>query len=82
MVEAGPPPVPVLRDRRGNDNGVLVLQDEVSIGRTNDIQAEAKAMARAADASIYSPELLARQYASRPIKVWSVTQQFNSLFTS
>lgn len=62
--------MPVLRDRRGNDNGVLVLQDEVSIGRTNDIQAEAKAMARAADASIYSPELLARQYASRPIKVW------------
>ncbi|XP_042491771.1 protein ACTIVITY OF BC1 COMPLEX KINASE 3, chloroplastic [Macadamia integrifolia] len=37
--------------------------------RTNDMQAEARAMARAANASVYSPELLALKYSSRPIKV-------------
>lgn len=35
----------------------------------DDMQAEAKAMARAASASIYSPELLATNYGSRPIMV-------------
>ncbi|GAB2300490.1 Protein ACTIVITY OF BC1 COMPLEX KINASE 3, chloroplastic [Dionaea muscipula] len=37
--------------------------------RADDIQAEAKAMERAADASVYSPELLAKRYGSRPFKV-------------
>ncbi|CAL5331914.1 unnamed protein product [Camellia sinensis] len=33
------------------------------------MQAEARAMARAANASVYSPELLSNNYGSRPIKV-------------
>lgn len=37
--------------------------------RADDIQAEAKAMARASNASVYSPDLLALKYASRPFKV-------------
>ncbi|KAL7261480.1 hypothetical protein ACSBR1_000013 [Camellia fascicularis] len=37
--------------------------------RTDDMQAEARAMARAANASAYSPELLSNNYGSRPIKV-------------
>ncbi|KAI8014124.1 hypothetical protein LOK49_LG05G03970 [Camellia lanceoleosa] len=37
--------------------------------RTDDMQAEARAMARAANASVYSPELLSNNYGSRPIKV-------------
>ncbi|KAH7510812.1 hypothetical protein FEM48_ZijujUnG0085300 [Ziziphus jujuba var. spinosa] len=37
--------------------------------RTEDLQAEARAMLRAANASLYSPELLAARYGSRPIKV-------------
>lgn len=37
--------------------------------RAEDMQAEARAMARAANASVYSPNLLAEAYGSRPIKV-------------
>lgn len=37
--------------------------------RADDMQAEAAAMARAADASVYSAELLSTKYGSRPIKV-------------
>ncbi|TQD83385.1 hypothetical protein C1H46_031030 [Malus baccata] len=37
--------------------------------RMNDLQAEARALARAANASIYSPELLVGKYGSRPVKV-------------
>lgn len=37
--------------------------------RTEDLQAEARAMARAANALSYSPELLSQKYGSRPIKV-------------
>lgn len=37
--------------------------------RADDIQAEAKAMARASNASVYCPDLLALKYASRPFKV-------------
>ncbi|GMI70171.1 ABC1-like kinase 3 [Hibiscus trionum] len=33
-----------------------------------DLQAEARAMARAANASVYSPELLANKYGSRPVQ--------------
>ncbi|XP_020573905.1 uncharacterized aarF domain-containing protein kinase At1g79600, chloroplastic [Phalaenopsis equestris] len=38
-----------------------------------DIQAEARAMSRAVNASVYSPELLAARYGSRPIKVFQRT---------
>lgn len=37
--------------------------------RTDDLQAEARAMSRAANATLYSPEILAVGYGSRPIKV-------------
>ncbi|PQM34610.1 putative aarF domain-containing protein kinase [Prunus yedoensis var. nudiflora] len=37
--------------------------------RTDDLQAEARAMARSANASVYSPQLLVGKYGSRPVKV-------------
>lgn len=37
--------------------------------RAEDLQAEARAMVRAAGATVYSPELLAARYGSRPFKV-------------
>ncbi|TYJ15716.1 hypothetical protein E1A91_A10G202500v1 [Gossypium mustelinum] len=57
LVEAGP---------RG-DGSPAALQ--VSRGDlAADLQAEARAMARAANASVYSPELLANKYGSRPVQ--------------
>jgi aarF domain-containing kinase len=35
----------------------------------DDLQAEARALGRAIDASIYSPELIARKHGSQPFKV-------------
>lgn len=35
----------------------------------DDLQAEARALGRAVDASIYSPELIARKHGSQPFKV-------------
>lgn len=56
-----------------NINGSVVTAQQVSVpsgrDRTEDMQAEARAMARAANASIYSPQLLSTKYGSRPIKV-------------
>ncbi|KAK9064000.1 hypothetical protein SSX86_017872 [Deinandra increscens subsp. villosa] len=43
--------------------------------RADDIQAESKALARAVNASVYSPELLKFKYASRPFKVIRRTLQ-------
>lgn len=37
--------------------------------RTDDMQAETRALGRAVGATVYSPELLAEKYGSRPIKV-------------
>lgn len=37
--------------------------------RAEELKAEARALARAADASVYSPQLLAKKYGSRPVKV-------------
>lgn len=65
VVEARPPPAParVIRPAVGDAN--LIVGGD----RTEDLQAEARAMARAVNASVYSPEVLAVQYGSRPIKV-------------
>ena len=41
--------------------------------RAEDLQAEARAMARAAGATVYSPELLAARYGSRPFKAFTIT---------
>ncbi|PKA51630.1 putative aarF domain-containing protein kinase [Apostasia shenzhenica] len=51
-------------------NGVaapLVARSRMDLA--GDIQAEARAMARAANVSVYSPQVLAARYGSRPIKV-------------
>lgn len=78
LVEVGPRQVPAIRDRSSdNSNGSLqsLQRGEVtssipsSRDRANDMQAEARAMARAANASVYSPQLLSAKYGSRPIKV-------------
>ncbi|KAI9200007.1 hypothetical protein LWI28_001431 [Acer negundo] len=63
LVEARPRAVPALRDR--DVQKVKVLGSD----RTDDLQAEARAMARAANASVYNPEIIAGKYSSRPIQV-------------
>ncbi|GMI80328.1 ABC1-like kinase 3 [Hibiscus trionum] len=60
LVEAGP---------RVDGNGTPAVALQVLGGdRAAELQAEAKAMARAANASVYSPELLANKYGSRPVQ--------------
>lgn len=71
LVEARPRAVPALRKSSGSSSVQKVLVGD----RTDDLQAEARAMARAANASVYSPELLARKYSSRPIRVLRRTLQ-------
>ena len=63
LVEATPPrSVPAVRD---GSIQVFALPGD----RADDLQAEARAMARAANASVYSPQVLATKYGSQPIKV-------------
>ncbi|XP_062164597.1 protein ACTIVITY OF BC1 COMPLEX KINASE 3, chloroplastic [Alnus glutinosa] len=76
LVEARPRTVPALRDD-GPGSGLVFGGN-----RTDDLQAEARAMARAANASVYSPELLAVKYGSRPIKVLRRTLQILIAVTS
>ncbi|GAV77587.1 ABC1 domain-containing protein [Cephalotus follicularis] len=52
------------RDSDGSLAVVQVLRD-----RTVELQAEARALARAANAPTYDPQLLSARYGSRPIKV-------------
>lgn len=57
-----------------NNGAIVPILDSSSVpsssrDRTDDLQAEAKAMGRAANASVYSPQLLSIKYGSRPIKV-------------
>lgn len=40
-----------------------------SRGRSEDMQAEARAMSRAANATVYNPQVLATKYGSKPLKV-------------
>ncbi|OVA09309.1 Protein kinase domain [Macleaya cordata] len=70
-------PVPSVRDRGGN-YAIQVVEaaasDRIdslskSSARANDMQAEARAMERASNASVYSPEFLSLKYRSRPFKV-------------
>ncbi|KAL6563425.1 Protein ACTIVITY OF BC1 COMPLEX KINASE 3, chloroplastic [Orobanche gracilis] len=82
LVEARPRPVPTLNGgvggrSVGDDNDAVFLlrvrdssSSSASIGdRADDLQAEAAAMVRAVNATVYSPELLAANYGSHPIKV-------------
>ncbi|KAI4390038.1 hypothetical protein MLD38_002193 [Melastoma candidum] len=64
LVEARPTGPPVRREDSAKGVAKIVRSD-----RAVDIQAEARAMARAANATVYSPELLSYRYGSRPIKV-------------
>ncbi|KAI3972713.1 hypothetical protein MKX01_019371 [Papaver californicum] len=68
-------PASITRGNNSNTYAVQVIEsnsESVStnkISRADDIQAEAQAMARAANASVYSPELLSLKYSSSPLKV-------------
>lgn len=82
LLEARPQQVPAVRDVAGNSNvtGRTLQVGPSSKDRADDMQAEARAMTRAADASVYSPEFLATKYGSRPVKVLSrALQIFNGL---
>lgn len=77
LVESRPRIVPAavtVRDDNNNnnnsngDNSQLIYRK--GLDRAKDIQAEARAMARAANATVYSPQLLALKYNTRPIKVF------------
>ncbi|CAN1143897.1 Protein ACTIVITY OF BC1 COMPLEX KINASE 3, chloroplastic [Linum perenne] len=59
----------------GNSNGQLVLVSAGGGGgdRAEDIQAEARAMARAVNAPVFTPELIATKFGPRPIQVVSRT---------
>ncbi|XP_060200065.1 protein ACTIVITY OF BC1 COMPLEX KINASE 3, chloroplastic [Lycium barbarum] len=75
LVEARPQQVAAIRD---DVTGARALQ--VSRDRADDMQAEARAMARSAGASVYTPEFLAAKYGSSPIKVLRrALQIFNGL---
>lgn len=71
LVEARPRAVPALKKSSGSGSMQKILVGD----RTDDLQAEARAMARAANASVYSPELLTRKYSSQPIQVLRRTLQ-------
>ncbi|KAL0016670.1 hypothetical protein SO802_003739 [Lithocarpus litseifolius] len=83
LVESRPRIVPAavtVRDDDNNsnsnsnsDNSQLIYRK--GLDRAKDIQAEARAMARAANATVYSPQLLTLKYNSRPIKVLRRTLQ-------
>jgi aarF domain-containing kinase len=68
LVQARPTIVPAVRDgsSSGSDSALVIKKGD----RTDDLQAEARALARSANASVYSPELLSLKYGSRPIKVF------------
>ncbi|EPS59305.1 hypothetical protein M569_15503, partial [Genlisea aurea] len=78
LVQATPNQASDLPVRGGDGNGAvpaLRVRESISAGsspvrdRTEDMQAEARAMARAAGASVYSPEFVASKYGSQPVKV-------------
>ncbi|KAK2988147.1 hypothetical protein RJ640_020629 [Escallonia rubra] len=81
LVDARPrprAPVPAVRDSNSNSsNGAAlpVLAVSSSRDRTDDMQAEGRAMSRAANASVYSPEFLALKYRSNPFKALRRTLQ-------
>lgn len=82
QVEARPQLVPAIRDVAGNSNvtGRTLQVGPSSRDRADDMQSEARAMTRAVDASVYSPDLLSSKYGTRPIKVLRrALQIFNGL---
>ncbi|KAK4269781.1 hypothetical protein QN277_022893 [Acacia crassicarpa] len=71
LVDATPSSgAPALRD---GSSSIKVLA--LPADRADDLQAEARAMARSANASVYSAKLLAEKYGSQPLKVAGRTLQ-------
>ncbi|KAI3831771.1 hypothetical protein MKX03_002543 [Papaver bracteatum] len=66
-------PASITRGNNSNSYAVQAIEpNSVStnkISRADDMQAEAQAMARAAGATVYSPELLSLKYSDSPLKV-------------
>lgn len=50
----------------GSNQQVLTLQ----VDRANELQAESRALGRATDVTLYTPQLLATKYGSKPFKVF------------
>ncbi|XP_062026592.1 protein ACTIVITY OF BC1 COMPLEX KINASE 3, chloroplastic [Rosa rugosa] len=72
LVEARPTAIRVRDDDvvDGGDRSVKVqIYRGGAVDRADDIQAEARALARAVNASVYSPEFLVVKYGSSPVKV-------------
>ncbi|XP_050379054.1 protein ACTIVITY OF BC1 COMPLEX KINASE 3, chloroplastic [Argentina anserina] len=71
LVEARPAAITVRDGGDGGDRSVKVqiYRAGNAVDRAEDIQAEARAFARAANASVYSPQLLVDKYGSKPVKV-------------
>ncbi|KAL6180751.1 hypothetical protein ACLB2K_047410 [Fragaria x ananassa] len=69
LVEARPAAIRVRDDDEGKSVKVQIYRAGTAVDRAEDIQAEARAFARAANASVYTPELLVDKYGSSPVKV-------------
>ncbi|PIA44116.1 hypothetical protein AQUCO_01700021v1 [Aquilegia coerulea] len=78
--------LPAIRDENGDQNySIQVLETSTSkvqsssssssSDKAKDLQAEARALTRASNASVYSPEFLALKYGSNPLKVLRRTSQ-------
>ncbi|GMH27379.1 hypothetical protein Nepgr_029222 [Nepenthes gracilis] len=65
----------LLNSGKSNRNNSKIQVVGVRGDRTNDMQAEARAMVRAGNASVYSAQLLSMKYGSRPFKVLRRTFQ-------
>ncbi|KAI5391533.1 protein ACTIVITY OF BC1 COMPLEX KINASE 3, chloroplastic isoform X1 [Lathyrus oleraceus] len=77
LVEAKPSPNPPPLSTQPKDESLKI--HPLPIDRADDIQAETKAMARAVNASVYTPELVASRYGSKPFKV--VGRAFEIVFS-
>lgn len=71
VVEAKPQPAP--DGAGGGERGRYAVQayrgSSSAAARAGEMQAESRAMSRAANAPVYNPDLLALRYGSRPVKV-------------
>jgi hypothetical protein len=76
LVEAKPAPL----STQPKDDSLKVLA--LPVDRADDIQAETKALARAVNASVYSPQLVASRYGSKPFKVLFYFFQSFNLFVN
>lgn len=66
LIEATPPPNSALSPSPKDGSFKVLALPET---RADDLQAEARALARAANASVYTPQLVASKYGSQPLKV-------------